>query len=63
LCIYDDWETVTGSLRRIGERISRSNPLTRVDNELRQYLPQAERAFLSLYPDLIEQCRTFSSEQ
>ena len=63
LCIYDDWETVTGSLRRIGERISRSNPITRVDNELRQYLPQAERAFLSLYPDLIEQCRTFSSEQ
>lgn len=61
LSIYAEWDTVTSSLARIGERLKRPNPLSRIAGELKPYLPHAEHAFLTLYPDLIAQCAAFSS--
>lgn len=57
LCIYDDWNTVSGSLERIGQRLSRANPLALAGIELRSYLPLAETLFLDLYPALLEHAR------
>jgi acyl carrier protein phosphodiesterase len=57
LCIYHEWDTVTGALARIGERFSRVNPLSRAGVELQIYLPQAEQIFLELYPALIARTR------
>lgn len=62
LCIYDDWETVSGSLARIGERFTRANPLQRAGIELREYLPLAERLFLELYPALLEHVQAVGDE-
>jgi acyl carrier protein phosphodiesterase len=55
LCIYHEWNTVTGALQRIGERFTRANPLDRAGAELQIYLPQAQQLFLELYPALIAQ--------
>jgi acyl carrier protein phosphodiesterase len=57
LCIYDEWDTVSGSLARVGERFSRANPLGRAGVELGEYLPQAEELFLELYPALLAHVR------
>jgi acyl carrier protein phosphodiesterase len=54
LCIYHEWDTVSGALARIGERFVRANPLARAGDELGVYLPLAERLFLDLYPVLVE---------
>lgn len=62
LCIYDEWETVSGSLARIGERFTRANPLSRAGSELCEYLPLAERLFLELYPALREHARRVGDE-
>lgn len=62
LCIYHEWETVSGSLQRIGERFTRANPLGRAGVELREYLPLAESLFLELYPALCA-CAAESLEQ
>lgn len=62
LCIYDDWNTVSGSLERIGERLSRDNPLGRAGIELRAWLPLAEQLFLELYPALLEQVQRAGDE-
>jgi acyl carrier protein phosphodiesterase len=53
LCIYHEWDTVSGALARIGERFVRANPLARAGDELGVYLPLAERLFLDLYPALV----------
>jgi acyl carrier protein phosphodiesterase len=55
LCIYHEWNTVSGALARIGERFVRANPLARAGDELVGHLPLAERLFLDLYPELIAQ--------
>lgn len=57
LCIYHEWNTVSGALARIGERFARANPLARAGSELGVYLPLAEQLFLELYPALLEHAR------
>lgn len=57
LCIYHEWDTVSGALARIGERFARANPLARAGDELVIHLPLAEQLFLDLYPALIVQAR------
>lgn len=54
LCIYHEWNTVSGALERIGERLTRANPLPRAGNELVDYLPHAEQLFLQFYPALLQ---------
>jgi acyl carrier protein phosphodiesterase len=62
LCIYHDWNTVSGALTRIGERFVRANPLSRAGSELLCYLPQAEQIFLEFYPALIAQTKWLTLE-
>lgn len=57
LCIYHEWNTVSGALERIGERFTRANPLARAGIELGVHLPLAERLFLDLYPALVAHAR------
>lgn len=63
LNIYAERDAVASSLARIGDRIARANPLQQISRELRNYLPEAERAFFALYPDLIAHCKAFNSER
>jgi acyl carrier protein phosphodiesterase len=62
LCIYHEWSTVTGALERIGERLTRTNPLSRAGSELSDYLPQAEQLFLEFYPALQQQIKHVKTE-
>ncbi len=62
LCIYSEWNTVSGALARIGERFTRANPLARAGVELGIYLPLAERLFLDLYPALIVHARQLGDD-
>lgn len=52
LNIYHHWDTVTGTLTRIGTRLRRANPLGDTD-ALTELLPQLEANFLAYYPELI----------
>ncbi len=54
LCLYHDWETVTKTAERIGERFKRGNPFVNIDAELIALYPVIEKAFESYYPDLCE---------
>ena len=49
---YHDWDMVTASAARVGERLRRANPLHDVDRELNALRPRIEEAFLLFYPQL-----------
>lgn len=57
---YRDWDMVTASAARVGERLRRANPLHDVDDDLAPLRPHIERGFLDFYPQLnrhVEQWR------
>ncbi len=49
------WQTVDNMLSRIGQRLSRSNPLESSATVLEQHFPDIERRFLRFYPQLLTQ--------
>ncbi len=53
LCAYDQWNAVTGSAQRVGERFKRGNPLTGAA-DLNYLQRPLEQAFHQFYPDLIQ---------
>jgi acyl carrier protein phosphodiesterase len=55
---YHDWNMVTASARRIGDRFSRGNPLLSVERDLRPLQGMLETTFLAFYPEL----RAFSAD-
>jgi acyl carrier protein phosphodiesterase len=59
LGLYKDWETVPASAARIGERFSRHNPFTDLDQVLSPARASLEQAFLAFYPEL----QAFSAAQ
>ena len=62
LNIYHRWDTVTGTLARIGTRLRRANPLA--DTEiLTARLPQVEANFRAYYPQLMAAVASFSAER
>lgn len=58
---YHEPELIEGILARIGERLSRPNPLSRAGVELAPLLPQLEAPFLIYYPQLAQQVRVLLS--
>lgn len=56
LYLYLEWETVTASARRIGQRFRRHNPFLDVDRDLAAKKALIEQAFLNFYPDLQSFC-------
>ena len=52
LGLYGEWETVTRSAARIGERFRRGNPLLDVARDLEPLRPALERSFRDFYPQL-----------
>ena len=51
---YHDWETVTVTAARIGERFRRGNPLLEVERQLAPVRDTLEQVFLEFYPQLLE---------
>lgn len=51
---YHDWDAVTGTASRIGERFSRGNPLLDVARHIEPLRPALEATFLGFYPQLLE---------
>lgn len=49
-----NWHTVENMLTRIGQRLSRDNPLDSSAAVLQERLPEIEKHFLRLYPQLLE---------
>lgn len=56
LGLYADWETVTATARRVGERFVRHNPFLDIASQLDPCRPTLERAFLEFYPQLETFC-------
>ncbi len=54
---YHDWNAVTATATRVGERFRRGNPLLNVHVQLEPVRDKLEPAFLDFYPQL----RTFSA--
>ncbi len=52
LCGYDDWEAVPATLRRIGMRLPRANPLLTVDSTALMAARDLEGEFPSFYAEL-----------
>ncbi|MFK8048680.1 MAG: ACP phosphodiesterase [Halioglobus sp.] len=59
LNLYHDWDTVTATAMRIGERFKRGNPLMEVETQLSPIKRELEQTFLEFYPQLL----TFSDIQ
>jgi len=53
LNLYHDWDTVTATATRIGERFRRGNPLLNVETQLLPVKDEMEQAFLKFYPQLL----------
>jgi acyl carrier protein phosphodiesterase len=58
---YGDWDMVTASAARVGERLRHANPLHDVDEELVGLRPGIEQAFLDFYPQLDRHVREWRS--
>ena len=56
LALYINWDTVSASAARIGQRFRRNNPLANLDSELAPARDMLERAFLGFYPQLQAFC-------
>lgn len=52
LCGMCEWEMVDGMLTRIGQRLSRDNPLHEAAGVLSEHYERIEQGFLALYPEL-----------
>lgn len=59
LGLYTEWQTVTRSAERIGERFRRGNPFGQVDDQLTPLRDELEATFHDFYPEL----RRFSRER
>jgi len=59
LNLYHDWDTVTATAMRVGERFKRGNPLLEVETQLSPIKRELEQTFLEFYPQLL----TFSDIQ
>jgi acyl carrier protein phosphodiesterase len=59
LNLYRDWDTVTASARRIGQRFRRHNPFLDIDRDLAPKKALIEEAFLNFYPDLQSFCEAW----
>jgi len=57
LGLYTEWDTVTATAARIGQRFGQRNPFYNLDSDLAAIRPQLEQGFLNFYPDL----QSFSS--
>jgi acyl carrier protein phosphodiesterase len=57
LDLYNEWNTVTATAQRIGQRFRGNNPLADVDLALTPYRDELEEAFLDFYPELQAFCR------
>ncbi len=53
---YRDWEMVHATAARIGERLTKENPLNQSDALLTPHKALLEECFLSFYPDLQRYC-------
>ena len=51
---YHEWQAVTGSAERIGERFRRGNPLVAIEQDMEPLREGMEDAFLEFYPQLQE---------
>ena len=49
---YHEWQSVTGSAERIGERFRRGNPLVAIEQDVEPLREAMEEAFLEFYPQL-----------
>lgn len=58
---YHEWEAVTATATRVGERFRRGNPLLKVHREMEPLRQPLESAFLAFYPELLE--FSFSCQQ
>ena len=54
---YHDWNTVTETASRVGQRFKRGNPLSDTKPLLQPLIPELETAFLNFYPQLINFCQ------
>ena len=52
LNLYTQWETVTATARRIGQRFARGNPFLDIDEQLVPFRSLLEDSFLDFYPQL-----------
>lgn len=59
LNLYLEWETVTASALRIGERFRRHNPFLDIESDLTPKKELIEEAFLNFYPNLQSFCRAW----
>jgi acyl carrier protein phosphodiesterase len=50
---YHDWNAVTATATRVGERFRRGNPLADIQHELEPLRGQLEASFLAFYPQLL----------
>lgn len=55
---YHQWQTVTATAARLGERFQRGNPFLNLEEELEPVKTRLERAFIEFYPQL----QIFSAE-
>lgn len=49
---YHDWQAIDATLKRIGQRFKRSNPLAEAGDELLSHYASLELLFLAFYPEL-----------
>lgn len=59
---YNDGAVIAATLKRIGWRLRRANPLRHLGAELESYLLAAEPVFVELYPQLLARVDLFSVE-
>lgn len=57
LNLYQEWDTVTATAARIGQRLRRDNPFLELERELSPSKDTLERGFLDFYPQLEAFCR------
>jgi acyl carrier protein phosphodiesterase len=57
LNLYREWDTVTATAERIGQRFRRQNPFLDLERELSPARGALERTFLNFYPQLESFCR------
>jgi acyl carrier protein phosphodiesterase len=57
LNLYQEWDTVTATAARIGQRFRRDNPFLDLERELSPSKGTLERTFLDFYPQLEVFCR------
>jgi acyl carrier protein phosphodiesterase len=62
LDLYNEWNTVTATAERIGERFRGPNPFLEIDRALTPCQQDLEETFLRFYPELQAFCQSHISE-